>query len=81
MAEYPEQLQNMANSMGLDVSQVPRVKFLTSFHDIGREIRKRLDTNQYIYIESEDSYRDGVDCYFNWSYIEPKNYRSYGLLG
>ena len=70
MASFDTQFKNMVASWNLDVKDVKKVYFLTSFHEIMRGIYQRNDTLQYIYIETEDSFRDGVDDYFKWYYIE-----------
>ena len=66
--DYHEQFKNLVISWGLTENEVPVVKYLTSFHEIGRLIRQRQDTKQYIYIEQEDAWGTAND-YFQWRYL------------
>ena len=67
--DYHEQFKNLVQSWGLTENDVPVVKYLTSFHAIGRLIRQRQDTKQYIFIEQEDAWEGEADDYFKWSYL------------
>jgi hypothetical protein len=69
MASFETQFNNLCKSWNLDIADVKIVSILASFHEIERAIYQRNDTQQYLYIETEDSYRDGVDDYFKWFYI------------
>ncbi len=69
MASFTTQFNNLVNSWELDIHEIKCVSLLTSFHEVRRAIYQRNDTLQYIYIETEDSYKDGVDDYFKWRYI------------
>lgn len=69
MASFETQFKNLCKSWNLDVDDVKLVHRLSSFHEIMRLIYQRNDTQQYIYVETCDSYRDGVDDDFNWFYI------------
>lgn len=69
MATFEVQFNNLVKSWNLEITDVKLVCFLPSFHEIMRKIYQRNDTQQYIYIETEDSYKDGVDDYFAWHYI------------
>jgi hypothetical protein len=69
MASFETQFNNLCKSWNLDIADVKIVSILASFHEIERAIYQRNDTQQYVYIETEDSYRDGVDDYFKWFYI------------
>lgn len=69
MASFETQFKNLCKSWNLDIDDVKHVSSLYSFHEIMRAIYQRNDTQQYIYIETENSYRDGVDDYFKWVYI------------
>ena len=63
------QFNNLVQSWGLERKDIITIKHLTSFHEMMYRIYQRSDTQQYIYVETEDSYRDGVDDYFRWRYI------------
>lgn len=87
MASFTTQFKNLIESWNLDFNDVKMVSSLCSFHEIMRAIYQRNDTLQYIYIETEDSYRDGVDDYFKWYYItedeknkQIANYKKHKLL-
>ena len=69
MASFETQFENLVKTWELDVSDVKLVTRLLSFHDVQRQIYQRKDTLQYVYIETENSYKDGVDDYFKWNYI------------
>lgn len=69
MASYDKQFSQLVSSLGLGQEDIQLAISLPSFHEIEREIFIRTDTKQYIYIESESSYKDGVDDYFKWRYI------------
>jgi hypothetical protein len=62
-------LQNLVTDMNLTLEDLKHIRRLPSFHEVSREIRQRNDTKQYIYIESESSWRNGVDDYFSWYYL------------
>jgi hypothetical protein len=72
MASFETQFDNLVKSWHLDINDVKIVSHLCSFHEVMRAIYQRNDTQQYIYIERGDSYRDGVDDYFKWHYITEK---------
>ena len=69
MASFETQFNNLVKSWHLDINDVKIVSRLSSFHEVMRAIYQRNDTQQYLYIETEDSFRDGVDDYFKWYYI------------
>ena len=69
MTSFQTQFNNLVKSWNLEMYDVKHVIQLCSFHEVRRAIYQRNDTKQYIYIETEDSYRDGVDDYFKWHYI------------
>lgn len=69
MSSSEEQLQNLIRQFGLTEKDIKLVKRLNSFHDMGSRIIQRLDTGQYMYVEMENSWIDGVDDYFKWFYI------------
>ena len=69
MASFETQFNNLCKSWNLNIDDVKMVTPLCSFHEIMRAIYQRNDTQQYIYIETEDSYREGVDDYFKWHFI------------
>jgi hypothetical protein len=71
---YTQQLQSLVQSFGLTLEQVPVIKYLTSFHEVSRDIRQRSDTQQYIYTEHQESYCD-VDDYFTWKYITEEEFQ------
>ena len=69
MASFQTQFNNLVRSWNLNMNYITLISGLYSFHEVIRRIYQRNDTKQYIYIETEDSYRDGVDDYFKWCYI------------
>ncbi len=69
MASFTVQFKNLIKTWNLEVEDVKLVSYLCSFHEVGRKIYQRNDTKQYIYVEYEGSYSDGVDYYFKWHYI------------
>jgi len=69
MSSSVTQFKNLVKSWNLDMNDVKLVANLPSFHEVQRAIYQRNDTEQYILIAMEDSYRDGVDDFFSWSYI------------
>lgn len=69
MSSYSCQFKNLVKSWNLEINDVKFVSILPSCHEVIRRIYQRNYTLQYVYIEMEDSYRDGVDDYFKWFYI------------
>ncbi len=65
---HHKQFEELVESWGLTPEQVDIEYFLVSHHAIGRLIRKRIDTGQYIYIEYEDAF-DLANDYFRWKYL------------
>ena len=74
-----KQLCNLVSSMNLTLDDVPIAMYMNSFHEVVRVIRQRKDTKQYIYIETCDSHRDGVDDYFRWYYLSEEKIKKYKL--
>ena len=71
MATFVSQLADLQKELKCELK---RVKMLFSRCNMCRDIYQRTDTNQYIYIESEMSYQDGVDDYFGWKYISDNQF-------
>lgn len=71
-------LEELTKSMNID--QLILVKYLPSFHSVGRTVYQRPDNKKYIYVEFESSNSDTVDDYFRWMYIDSKNLPKYGLV-
>lgn len=69
MASFQTQFNNLVKSWYLDINNVTFVSSLYPFNGVIRSIYQRNDTKQFIYIETVESYRDGVDDYFKWHYI------------
>lgn len=71
MASFTTQFKNLADGLNLNVNDLQLVTFLPSFHEIVRQVYQYRDNGvlRYIYIETEDSGRDGVDDYFKWFHI------------
>ena len=73
---YATQLEELAQSFGLTLEQIPVKRYLNSFHEVSRTVRQRTDTNQYIYIEYQDS-GCNADDYFSWRYIPDEEVKDY----
>lgn len=69
MSSFTEQWKHLVKSWNLELHQVTFAAHLTSFHDVMRRIYQIKDTQQYIYVETEDSHRNGVDDYVSWHFI------------
>lgn len=67
MTTFTAQFANMVKNWNLDINDVKLVKKLTSFHEVELSIYQRNDTQQYVYIESENSFME--DHFFKWKYI------------
>lgn len=50
MASSTTQFENLIKSWNLEKDDVILVRHLLSFHEVGRDIYMRKDTQQYIYI-------------------------------
>ena len=77
MTSYSTQFNTLVKSWNLTYTDVPIVKYLNSYREQSFEIRQRLDTKQYIFLSMANSYRDGVDDYFNWRYITEDEISTY----
>jgi hypothetical protein len=64
-----QQLQNLIKEFGLSPLDFPVIYRLPPFHECSCEIRQRKDTNQYIMITTESSWRDDTDDIFRWNVI------------
>ena len=69
MLEFEDYIKKMCKTERIFESDLKRVKYLHSFHEIIRILYQRTDTKQYILIEWESAYRDGDKDYFMWKYI------------
>lgn len=74
---YYKQKERYANSLGLTLEDMPVVLPLSSFHEIGREIRQRKDTGEYIFMQYECSFQDGVDDMFGVKVISKAEFDKY----
>lgn len=70
MASSRTQFMNLIKSWGLDLDDVKLLCCLRPFHEVGQRIYQRNDTKQYVFVSDENSWREDVDDYFSWSYID-----------
>ena len=74
---FTSHFENLIRSWNLNIHDVIHIRNLMSFHDIERKIYKRNDTQQYIFIQYENSWRDNIDDFFTWRYITENGKNNY----
>lgn len=80
-----QQFQNLMEHLGLIESDFPVVYRFPVWNEVSSEIRQRKDTNDYIMITTESSWRDDTDDHFKWNVVvldneKLKEYEKYKVM-
>jgi hypothetical protein len=80
MSSTTEQIEKLVSRFGLTRNELKVVKHLRSHQNVTRKILQRMDTKQYIMIQSQSSYQVGIDDLFRWVYMSEEKVQRELLL-